>query len=219
MTTRAEFLARISARLAGGVSSNPLRPIPDVGPGVPTIDYTVDLDDLPAAFTAAATTAGAEVHALEKAGTLHQLLEALAGEGGVATAVVSADPECAPVADVLREVGIEQLAADDVANAARADLGITGARAGIALTGSLVVDSSRSGTRLASILPPTHLALLERDRILATPGDLLRGLDAHLPEGLPSNLVLITGHSRSADIELRMTPGVHGPRRVLVGLR
>ena len=106
----------------------------------------------------------------------------------------------------------------DIAATAGADLGITGAVCGIALTGSLIVGSGRAGARTASLLPGVHLALLPRDAILPTPGHLFRDLPATLPDGLPSNLVLITGPSRSADIEMQLTIGVHGPRHLVIGL-
>jgi L-lactate utilization protein LutC len=63
-----------------------------------------------------------------------------------------------------------------------------------------------------------HLALLPQRRIVPTPGDLLRGWSEERLEVLGSNVVLITGPSRSADIELQLTVGVHGPERVLIAL-
>jgi L-lactate dehydrogenase complex protein LldG len=85
-------------------------------------------------------------------------------------------------------------------------------------TASTSLWGRRAGSRTASLLPPVHLALVRRDAIVATPGDLLRHLPERLPDGLPSNLVLITGPSRSADIELQLTVGVHGPRELVIGL-
>lgn len=96
-----------------------------------------------------------------------------------------------------------------------ADLGVTGAVCGIALTGTIVVDSSRAGGRLASLLPPLHLALLPIDAMVADAGEVLRALPARR---LPSNLVFVTGPSKSADTELVLTVGVHGPRKVVVAL-
>jgi L-lactate utilization protein LutC len=133
--------------------------------------------------------------------------------------VISDDPECEGVAQILASLGVEVLPVGDPAVVATADLGVTGALCGVALTGSLVVDSRRAHTRLASLLPEVHLVLLLRERIAPTPGDVFRQLTHWLPEGLPSNLVFITGPSRSADIELEITVGVHGPRRVLIALR
>jgi L-lactate dehydrogenase complex protein LldG len=99
-----------------------------------------------------------------------------------------------------------------VAASAAADLGVTGATAGIATTGTVVQDSGVMGGRSASLLPPAHLCVLPAGRIVASSADVLRPLgNAH---DLASNLVLITGPSRSGDIELVMALGVHGPLAV-----
>lgn len=219
MTDRERFLAAVRDRLAGGLPTNPLRPLAAVDGTTADIDYTVDLGDPFAVFTSAATSVGVEVVVLDGDDALGAVLANLYDDDGARTAIVSDDPECAAVPALLDQLDIEHLPSSNHEAAAGADLGITGASHGIALTGSIVVDSRRAGTRLASLLPPTHLAILERTNILPTPGALLRHLDDHVPDGLPSNLVLITGHSRSADIELQLTPGVHGPRRVIVALR
>ena len=85
----------------------------------------------------------------------------------------------------------------------------------VALTGSIVVDAGRAGGRTVSLLPPLHVAFVRADAIVATPGDLWRALE----DGpMPSNLVQITGPSRSADIELVITLGVHGPQALWVGV-
>lgn len=97
---------------------------------------------------------------------------------------------------------------------ATADVGITGADYALADTGSLVLLSSAAEARLVSLLPPIHLAVVFKDR-------LLTGLDelaARLPDpaSLTSALVIITGPSRTADIEQILVRGVHGPREVHV---
>ena len=61
-----------------------------------------------------------------------------------------------------------------------------------------------------------HLALVPASRILASPSALWRHLPERFPDGLPSQLVFITGPSRSADIEFTLTVGVHGPKVVWV---
>ncbi len=212
MTTRQQFLDRLRARLADGVPHNPLRPLG--GPTDEPIDYALDPSDPIARFAESAGAAGAELVG-EPGETLETLLGRVCDSVDPQRAVVSADPECDGAAQILAALGVEVLAAEFPEVVAQADLGVTGALGGIALTGSLIVDSRRAQSRLASLLPEVHLALLPAEAIVATPGDLWR----HLPEELPSNLVTITGPSRSADIELQLTIGVHGPRRVLIALR
>ncbi len=95
-------------------------------------------------------------------------------------------------------------------------VGITGAAAGLAETGSLVLASGPGRGRLASLLPPIHVALLQRTLIVESLPDLI----AQRPEVMTSgaNVVCITGPSRTADIEHTLSRGVHGPREVHVVL-
>lgn len=214
MTTRDEFLAGARQRLLQGIPDNPLRPITPL-PTAP-IAYAVDLTDRVDRFRVAAAESGAEI--IEGADTdLAPLLRRIVGEIAPDRVAVADSQHSDEIRKVLATLGVEMVPIDDTAAIASADLGITGTTAGIALTGSVVIDTSQSGSRLASLLPDMHLALLEMRRILPTPGEFFRTLGER-PGGLPSNLVLVTGPSRSADIELRLTIGVHGPRRVLVAL-
>jgi len=93
---------------------------------------------------------------------------------------------------------------------ANASAGITGAMAGMADTGSLALVSSASHPRLASLLPPTHIAVLSTAKLFP---NLASFFVAH-PDIMrdASNFVLVTGPSRTADIELTLQRGVHGPK-------
>jgi L-lactate dehydrogenase complex protein LldG len=92
-----------------------------------------------------------------------------------------------------------------------ADIGITSASFAIAETGSLVMMSRPGQERLASLLPPIHIAIVERAQILPDLFDLFAELHRAGHDNLPSNLALITGPSKTGDIELTLTTGVHGP--------
>ncbi|MFN0089213.1 MAG: lactate utilization protein C [Acidimicrobiales bacterium] len=96
-----------------------------------------------------------------------------------------------------------------VAGAARAAVGVVRARAAVAQTGSVVLSAADNRGRAASLLPPVCVFVIDPDTIVDTPGDLLRSLAEP-----PSQLVLVTGPSRSADIELKLVVGVHGPGEV-----
>lgn len=93
---------------------------------------------------------------------------------------------------------------------AKALLGVTYCRTFLAETGSLVVPSGPGMGTLATLLPPIHLALSHPDGCRANLADHLADLEG----SLPSRLTLITGPSRTGDIEASMTKGVHGPREV-----
>jgi L-lactate dehydrogenase complex protein LldG len=90
----------------------------------------------------------------------------------------------------------------------RADVGITGADYGLADTGTLVMLAS-SDPRLVSLLPPVHVAVLQASRMLSTLDELLQLLPK--PAAQTASMVLITGPSRTADIEQILVRGVHGP--------
>ena len=87
------------------------------------------------------------------------------------------------------------------------------ATAAVAQTGSVVVDSSRNA-RAASLLPDRCAFVIDASTIVDTPGDVLRDRTRWWPAGPPSQIVFVTGPSRSADIEMTLTVGVHGPGRV-----
>ncbi|HYL37153.1 MAG TPA: lactate utilization protein [Bryobacteraceae bacterium] len=91
-------------------------------------------------------------------------------------------------------------------------IGITSADYALAETGSLVLLSSPLEARLISLLPPVHVAVFPRSRILANLDELLRAVP--LPAEQTSSMVLITGPSRTADIEQILVRGVHGPGEV-----
>lgn len=92
--------------------------------------------------------------------------------------------------------------------------GVSEAAFGLADTGSVVLLASPGEPRSRSLLPDVHVSLLREDRIL--PG--LDALFAALGPELPSALAIVTGPSRSADIEQRLAVGVHGPGEVHVVL-
>jgi L-lactate dehydrogenase complex protein LldG len=94
------------------------------------------------------------------------------------------------------------------------EVGITNAQAGIAETGTLVLDSSCERNRLVSVVPPVHIAILRASRIYATLADVLAMLQSG--KELSPAITFITGPSRTADIELTLTIGVHGPQELYV---
>ncbi len=95
---------------------------------------------------------------------------------------------------------------------AAADIGITSADYALAATGSLVMLSSPNEARLISLLPPAHIAIFPRSRILANLDELFSILPR--PADQTSSMVLITGPSRTADIEQILVRGVHGPGEI-----
>lgn len=103
--------------------------------------------------------------------------------------------------------------------AARAVAGITSARWAIAETGSLALAHDADRGRVVSLLPPVHVSILPTDRILGTADAYFRAAALLGAEGgLPQALNVATGPSRTADIEMDLSIGVHGPGQVHVVL-
>ncbi len=99
---------------------------------------------------------------------------------------------------------------------ASADVGITGADYGLADTGSLVLFATTDEPRMISLLPPVHVAMLRKERLLASLDDLF--LEVPDLAERSSSVVIITGPSRTADIEQILVRGVHGPGQIHVVL-
>jgi L-lactate dehydrogenase complex protein LldG len=92
---------------------------------------------------------------------------------------------------------------------ASADVGITSADYVLADTGTLVVLSSPNESRMISLLPPAHIAAVQASRILTGLDELFSVLPH--PADITSSMVMITGPSRTGDIEMTLVRGVHGP--------
>ncbi|MGD8406806.1 MAG: LUD domain-containing protein, partial [Anaerolineales bacterium] len=90
--------------------------------------------------------------------------------------------------------------------------GITGALGGIAETGTIVIQSGKGQSLTASLLPEIHIAVLRASDIEE---NLAKFLNLHKVEIYPS-VVLVSGPSRTADIEMTLTIGVHGPGELYV---
>jgi L-lactate utilization protein LutC len=97
---------------------------------------------------------------------------------------------------------------------AAADAGITSAEYALADTGTLVMLANPQEARLISLLPPAHIAVVPADRLLSGLDELFSLLPD--PARQTSSMVLITGPSRTGDIEQILVRGVHGPGEITV---
>ncbi|MBI4165800.1 MAG: lactate utilization protein [Acidobacteria bacterium] len=98
-----------------------------------------------------------------------------------------------------------------------AQVGITGVEFVLAESGSLVLTSHTEGAQLASLAPPTHIALYRRNQAIATLEEVLERLPVPADPNqamVGRSVVFITGPSRTADIEQILIRGVHGPKDV-----
>jgi len=95
------------------------------------------------------------------------------------------------------------------------DAAFTGTYGGIAETGTLILWPDAHELRLMSLVPPVHIALLEKTRIYSTFAEAVQALN-WVGAGMPANALLISGPSKSTDIEHTLTYGVHGPKELVV---
>lgn len=96
------------------------------------------------------------------------------------------------------------------------DAGITMAQAAIAETGTLVLESSCERHRLVSLVPPIHIAIVNAEDLCPTLNEALKRVRGQTATEMSPAITFITGPSRTADIELTLTIGVHGPKELYV---
>ena len=166
--------------------------------------------------------------------------EALTAAGGELIRTADLDGALSALGDVLRDVEAPQAVANatpplgDVdlrdrfpavtwhlageeeeawrAYCAAAGVGLSSADAALAETGSIIVTSGPGRSRLATLLPPLHVALVPTARLTA---DIFTWTAARQGD-FPANVTLISGPSKTADIEQTLAVGVHGPKRLIV---
>lgn len=102
-----------------------------------------------------------------------------------------------------------------------ADVGVTGVDWAIANCGTLVLNGGKVRSRLTPIGPANHIAVVYERQILHDLGDLAEIWQSQFTScantiELPANVLLITGPSKTGDIEMKLTRGVHGPGSVFV---
>ncbi|RDV82445.1 LutC/YkgG family protein [Ammonifex thiophilus] len=175
-------------------------------------------EELISAFSAQARLLGAEVYRASSPGEARALVKEIIESTGVRRVALASSPLLASLdlIPVIEAAGAELVKGSLREQAETAEMGITAFELAVAETGTLVHDATELDTRLFSMLPLVHLALVP-----------VRGLVANLEEALnywltrgeiPGYLAFVSGPSRTADIERVLTVGVHGPGRLLIVL-
>jgi L-lactate dehydrogenase complex protein LldG len=181
-------------------------------------------------FTREFERVGGVLHRVGEAREVPDAIARIAGERQVkSVAAWHGDALGLDVAEPLEARGLETSAAPGMevsatergqrrALAAVADLGVTGVDLAIAETGTLVVVSGAGRPRSASLLPACHVAVFDREALVESLLQAGLALEAWHegtpPEWRGASINFITGPSRTADIELTLTRGVHGPKEV-----
>lgn len=99
---------------------------------------------------------------------------------------------------------------------ARCDVGISDCDALVAQTGSVVVTSRSAGGRALSVLPPHHVVLAQRAQLVPDLPAAFKALVVKYGAWYPSMISLITGPSRTGDIERILVLGAHGPKKLTI---
>ncbi len=99
----------------------------------------------------------------------------------------------------------------------RIDAGITSVRAGVAETGAVVLWPTSYEPRLMSLVPPVHVAVLDADTVYSSLAEMMTV--ERWADGMPTNALLISGPSKTADIEFTLVFGVHGPKELVLLIR
>lgn len=236
-SAREEILGDIRRALETEVSSPPL-PAEAVAAQQRQLDQSVFAikkdceqrrDDLIKQFATELLAVGGRFYAAPTGEAAFQYVEQLASDRRAKT-IIGWDTQLIDGIDLpkrLGEAGISFLTerTDNkfILTAVDADIGVSAIEYALADTGTLVLFARKGQARSVSLLPPIHIAIVKPDQVIPGLSDLFPLLRGETEEGggfLTSAITFITGPSRTADIELTLVVGVHGPQElhvVLVG--
>jgi L-lactate dehydrogenase complex protein LldG len=220
MSARDAFLQRVRNAVAEGNRAGVAAPLPEQsrvgyqGAGADPVDR----------FCTELANAGGKAHLANSPADVVRILQSIVQLLGARKLLLSRGGmiDRLDLSAQLKQLGLEVHSAGDSANSKEeffaADVGISNVYRLIAETGTVVVATSSNEPRSVSLLPPVHIAIAEHSQLLP---DLFDLFDLFSPadasaKSPPACLTLITGPSKTGDIELRLVTGVHGPGEVHV---
>lgn len=168
-------------------------------------------------FKTSAEVLSAEVHRAANMEEARRLVTQIVKDLGIEK-VVYASSELVDALDVKsigQAAGVEMTADNLRQNAADAGLGISQLDYAIAEIGTLAGNANSIESRMVSILPPIHMAIVKTQNILPNLLETIATYNKKLGE-LPRYLTFVSGPSRTSDIERVLTIGVHGPGRLII---
>jgi L-lactate dehydrogenase complex protein LldG len=214
--SRESFLARVrEAARAGSAYRVHAADVPD------TAGYCGAGDDPPARLVAEVNAVGGQGRLVADSNAARETLAELLDRYTPTTALCWQHQvlERLNLGELLASKGIERLDYDSLSGLAPAEqrermlaagIGISSATLAVAETGSLALASGPRSERVASLLPPVHVAIVAADQIVPDLFDLFAVMQKSAA-AMPSNYTLVTGPSKTGDLELKLTTGVHGP--------
>lgn len=225
MSQRAAFLNRLRSRL-------PQAKLPEADPNHPSSfrGYTFAADippaDLVDQFTQELNALAGQVYSAKTSQEVTKIIRQILNKHGAKQLISWGSDWLEPrqLVATLTAAGIEivdselpVIAADRKVKLTALDkikVGLTGAHGALADTGAIALISGPGRGRLASLLPPVHIAILPQQKLYPSLPAFLAAHHEATTAG--SNLVFIAGPSRTGDIEMTLTMGVHGPGELYV---
>jgi len=226
-SSRDAFLQRVREALRQGNRPGEAADIPARG----GLGYQGAGTDPVARFAEQLTAAGGHPYIVpDRAAALAQVIELVRSRSARRALVGRGDfIDTLGLLEQLQAIGVEAVSSETFTVSGcrdaffNADIGITGVGYLVAETGTLALLARSDEPRSFSLLPPVHIAVAQRAQVLPDLFDLFSLFSVEKPvvpgqSGLPSCLALITGPSKTGDIELRLVTGVHGPGEIHVVL-
>jgi L-lactate dehydrogenase complex protein LldG len=211
---RSEFLARTRTAIFSASI-----PTPDTAEPGALVPDMIDVD-LAMLFVDAATAVGAEVHHGDPHSVVEELVQRYSIESFLSWDVDQIRGLASLPDSIVRLDAVipdeREARRDRNERFAEVGMGITGAEAGFAETGTIVVRSGAGRPRMASLVPIVHVAVLSTERIARSLSHWMADPNARPADA--TNVVFITGPSKTGDIESIITTGVHGPRHLHICL-
>lgn len=217
-TTREQFMTTIRQALGRGAPLSQMPAPPAVDESL--VRLTDGSADLAALFAERAEAVGMFVRRTTSVGLATQLLDVLRQiDARAITLSVERLAEKTRLREALKQSDIEVRAWQNdrtMHDHYEADAGVTDVHAAIAESGTMVCCSDAQHGRGPSLVPAVHVAIVRRSDIMPDLLDYMARLRGTKPADLPSAQALITGPSKTADIEGILITGVHGPGEVYV---
>ncbi|MBI4023806.1 MAG: LUD domain-containing protein [Verrucomicrobia bacterium] len=208
MNARANILDRIRSALR----KESRRPEPPT-PGTPF--SPIAPADLIPRFERELLALKAEFHRAANWGDAHSWVKHIADRDELRRIAAAPDADAAEAGQAVQARMLTG-AGDCGKSLANVDLGISGCECVVARTGSVVLTSQSGFGRALSVLPPAHIVVARRSQLVADLNDAYRLLQTRHSKLWPSMITIITGPSRTADIEKILVLGAHGPRKLFV---
>jgi L-lactate dehydrogenase complex protein LldG len=210
-TSRNRILQRLRAAPKSSV------PTPDVATyykRFPEEDLMTRIEKLASKLT----NARAEVHRTKSDGVAETIAKVISEKSlklvAVGPEVLARDELCTQLEQVCTLLPIVSLRGEEDALFTTVNASVTLSHAAIAQTGSIVFRSASQSPRMLSLVPPVHIAIVDAQRTFSTLHELMH--QERWADSMPTNMILVSSPSKTADIEETMAYGAHGPMELVV---